>query len=116
MANEKKSRKQVNNANARWRWIRTMIQDELDRVQGRYPKSYRIDYLKQLLAAAKGRDEVKMIELAPVYARRSRRIPPGIYAMGQDGSNLLLLPGDRLPAGTKISHLTFGVIHAQIYR
>jgi hypothetical protein len=99
-----------------WAWIADELQAEMARFARRRPPSLRMRLLQRMLAAARARDAPVLTAVGQEYVRRTRILPPGIYALCPGPGKTVYLPGDRLEPGRRVASLHLGVVHAQVYR
>ena len=111
------SKRQQQAAAARWwTWIADELQAEMARFHRRRALSLRRRLLQQMLAAARAHDAAVLAAIGQEYVRRTRVLPPGIYALCPGPGETVYLPGDRLEPGRRVASLDMGLVHPQVYR
>jgi hypothetical protein len=111
------SKRQQETARAqRWAWIADKIAAELEAVEQVRPTSFRVPLLRRMLAAASLADESSLTEAARGYVRRTRVLPPGVYALCPAPGKTVYLDGERLEPGRRVASLSLAAVHAQVYR
>jgi hypothetical protein len=110
------SKRQQQVAAARWwAWIADELRTEIERLHRRRAP-LRMRLLQKMLAAARDHDAAALATVGQQYVRRTRVLPPGIYAICPGPGTTVYLPGNRLEPSQRVASLALGVVHAQVYR
>jgi hypothetical protein len=111
------SKRQQQAAAARWwAWIADELRAATARFHRRRAPSLRTRLLRRMLAAARAHDAAALAAVGQEYVRRTRVLPPGVYAICPGPGKTVYLPGDRLEPGRRVASLDLGLVHAQVYR
>ncbi|MFO0887676.1 MAG: hypothetical protein U0790_00870 [Isosphaeraceae bacterium] len=100
----------------RWALIVDKIAAELKALERSRPSSFRVALLRQMLEAVADADWDSLAASATEYVRRTRVLPPGVYATCSPPGRTFYLDGERLEPGRRVASLTLAPIHDQVYR